>query len=334
MDKLSAENLLKHVRQEDVLSYYLGFEVEYNKKFKNPFRRDRHADCCFTVGSKYINFKDFAQPDFGGNLFKVCALHYGLILPRDFYQVCQRINDDLQIGLDDGYMKDYQIIKREEPSVLERTGGFSSSIHVRTQNFTQRDLDWWGQYYITEESLKKYDVYRAEKVWIDEKEWYFYQEEDLCYAYWFPTSQTFKIYKPLEVRNRKWRTNSRELQGYCQLTRRCQGIPEREQVCFITKSLKDVMVLDILGYAAVAVQAEGHFLEENEIIDLTSRFKEVRIFFDNDEPGKKSSWKLTEKYNLKHFNIPDVFEEKDASDFVRAYSMEEMNNLIKQKINV
>lgn len=323
MDKLSAENILKHVNQEDILSYYLGINVIYGKKYTNPLRKDRHADCFFTAGAKYVVFRDYARPEFGGNCFQICALYYGLTLPADFYQVCQRINDDMRIGLDDGYLKDYHPIDREVVQ-YEREVVAASKIHVRVQPFTELDLKYWDKYCITEEELIKFDCFRANKVWINESVYYFYQEEDLCYAYWFEEEQKFQIYKPMEIRSKKWRTNFTGVDGF-------KWLPERGKHVFITKSRKDLILLSKF-YPSVRVSAEGHDISQEKIDILKSRFENIWVNFDSDDAGVSASVKLTQKYDLRYWNIPKECNTKDVSDFVEAYGLEEMKNLIKSKI--
>ena len=324
MEKLSSENILKYISQEDILSFYLGLPILYGKKFKNPFRKDRHPDCSFSMGT-WLYFRDYAQPHYGGNCFQICALYYGLNLPVDFYKVCQRINNDFKIGLDDGHLKDYTPLIRKEQEEREISPLIFSDIKVRIVNFNQQDLDYWAKYEITETQLLKYDTFRGEKVWINDGIFYFYQEKDLCFAYWFSEREKFQIYKPFETKSRKWRTNFSGVDGE-------KWLPEKGKHLFITKSRKDLIILSESGYPSIRFGSEHSNLEENYINQLKERFDDVIINFDSDNVGREASIRLTQKYNLKWFNTPNDCGAKDISDFVEKYGKQELIQLIKQKV--
>lgn len=327
-EKLDKENILKYLSQEEILERYLGIRVSYNKKHCNPFRDDKHPDCMFRRGSKYVFFTDYARPEYGGDCFKVCALYYGLNLPRDFYEVCRHINQDFQLGLSDGSQLNYTPIQREEIlSVIRTEEETYSDIRVRVRPFSDYDLAFWAKIGITQDILEMDDfkTFRADSVWINGTLFYHYQEKDLCFVYFFKETGTFKIYKP-NGKSDKWRGNSLDIDGY-------MNLPETGDVLFITKSRKDRMVLHKLGYLSIAPQAEGHPIPEDIIIDLKKRFKRIIVFYDNDEPGVKSSIRITELYDLEYFNIPKQFNVKDPSDFVEMYEEEVILNLLKQKLD-
>lgn len=325
-DELTTSNILRYLSQEEIFERYLGINVQYGKKFCNPLRRDRHPDCAFVKGYKFIFFTDYAHPEYSGNCFKICALYYGLDLPRDFNEVCRHINNDFRLGLYDGHLKTYEAIQRKEiVSVGIQKEMSYSDINVRVRPFSDYDYAYWEKYGISKDTLKKYSVFRADKVWINGDIYYHYQEKDLCFVYWFEETKTFKIYRPFE-RYYKWRGNSIVLQGYNQL-------PHNGDILFITSSLKDVMVLDTIGYAAIAPQGEGYLIPQDIIEELKRRFKRVIVFYDNDEPGVKNSIKITQTYDLEYLNIPKQFNVKDPSDFVEMYNEDELNYLIKQKLD-
>jgi len=326
---LSKENILKYISQEEILQRYTGYSIDYRKKYCNPFRKDKHADCMFRKGYKYIFFTDYARPEYSGDCFKITSLYYGLSLPGDFYEVCRHINNDFKLGLNDGKEITYKPIERKEITcheVVEKEITYSD-IKVRVRPFSKYDLAYWSKINVDEEILNDDDfkTFRADAVWINGDLFYHYQETDLCFAYWFKHTNTFKIYKPYGY-NDKWRTNSLEIDGY-------YNLPEKGDLLFITKSRKDRMVLKRLGFLSIAVQAEGNYIPDNILIDIKKRFKKIIIFFDNDEPGIKNANRLSLLYNLDSFNIPEEFNEKDPSEFVEAYDEVTLLHLIKQKID-
>ena len=131
-------------------------------------------------------------------------------------------------------------------------------------------------------------------------------------------------YKLLQPDNKfKWITNATKdiVQGWNQL-------PEKGDLCIITSSLKDSMLFYSYGYAACAPGSESGFIPEDKLKELKSRFKEVLIFFDNDEPGIKNAAKFAAKYNLKYTNIPEEYKQKDITDFYKKYKRERTKIII------
>jgi hypothetical protein len=319
--KLTKDNVLSLVSEEEILERYLGIPVRYGKSYKNPLRVDNSPDCYFIQGTQRIFFQDYAQPYYGGDCFRICALRHNLRIPEDFFEVLRIINKDFKLGLEDGHLLTYTpverlpLIKKKEINFKEK-----ASIKARVKSFDSTDLEYWGNYYITQQQLEKHKVFRAEKVWINDSPFYTYTPEP-CYVYLFP-DDTMEVYRPFKI-SLKWRTNSNYTQGY-------NLLPETGDTLIITKSLKDIMVLDTLGYNAISPPAEGHPIREIE--SLKERFNNIYVFYDNDIAGVRSSIKLTSMYELDYINIPKEFEEKDPSDFVKKYGLDALEQLIQSKL--
>ena len=83
------------------------------------------------------------------------------------------------------------------------------------------------------------------------------------------------------------------------------------------------MVLDELGYTAVALQSENDKLNYKIFNNLSERFKKIVILFDNDEPGKESAAKLASEYNIEYCfidsSIYELYNVKDISDYIHIF---------------
>jgi hypothetical protein len=76
-----------------------------------------------------------------------------------------------------------------------------------------------------------------------------------------------------------------------------------------------------LGYQnieAIAPDSENSMIPENIISQLKSKYKNVCVIFDNDDPGIKSMQRYKERYGL-NYVILDM--EKDLSDSVAMYGV-------------
>jgi len=122
----------------------------------------------------------------------------------------------------------------------------------------------------------------------------------------------FKIYRPLADKHSKWRNNLTEydIQGYKQL-------PKSGDVLFITKSLKDVMVLYELGYPAISPSSETTFISDIVLKRLLKRFKHVFILFDRDVTGVRESRSQSLKTRLSAILVNKRYHAKDISDAVK-----------------
>ena len=314
---ITKENILNLLSEEEIFERYLGMSVQFTKGVTNPLRTDNSPDCYFIIGRKKIFFMDYAQPDYGGDCFEVCAIYYRYQLPGDFYKVLQEINRDFNLNLEKETVQPTRPKRKDfEKKYIPKP---RARIKAKIRKFDREDLEYWEQYGIKEETLRKYKVFRADFVWINGDPYYEYSTEK-CYVYLF-SDNTLKIYRPSKI-SYKWRTNSLITQGYDQL-------PEKGELLIITKSLKDVMTLHDMGYIAIAPQAEGHTVPE--IQELKERFERIVVFFDNDIPGVKSSINLTKKLGLDYFNIPKEYQEKDPSDFIKKYGKEALRKLMSKK---
>jgi DNA primase len=103
------------------------------------------------------------------------------------------------------------------------------------------------------------------------------------------------------------------------------GLTYTSDILIITKSLKDVMVLNELGYEAVSPMAENVIISEELINSYKEKYKSIVIFYDNDGefyPGKGKSGKGKQAalHAAKKYSLPMIFlgdgEEKDISDYV------------------
>jgi DNA primase len=202
-------------------------------------------------------------------------------------------------------------------------------IEIKRKNFTKTDDEFWGQFGIDRDLLKRYFVYPISAFWVDGvisplK----YTQDDPMYAY--KIFNKFKIYKPLTTNKlNKWRTNctAYDIQGF-------QQLPESGDLLIITKSLKDVMVLTTFGYTAVAAQSETSNIPRAIFEHLQLRFKKIIIFFDNDFGGQLGAKKLCKKFDINSVFISkhylDIYSIKDISDFRREMSVDKTKELLKE----
>jgi hypothetical protein len=149
--------------------------------------------------------------------------------------------------------------------------------------------------------------------------------ENPFYAYCFIKHPTkFKIYMPNSENRFVCNTGASIFEGWDQLNKSSETL-------FLTSSLKDVMVLRLLGYDAIAFQSESFNVEADTINMFKERFKDIYVFYDFDDTGKLYADKLNKAYK-----IPQIYthseEYKDPSDYIKEYGKQELQILIDSQI--
>lgn len=97
----------------------------------------------------------------------------------------------------------------------------------------------------------------------------------------------------------------------------------------ITKSLKDCMLLYELGIPAIAPCSENLFVSQKQYDKLKSKFKNIFLFYDNDQAGISNMNKIRKQFpDLIVTFIPRKLEAKDISDFYFKYGKKRTIELI------
>ena len=89
---------------------------------------------------------------------------------------------------------------------------------------------------------------------------------------------------------------------------------------------------NLVDHPVIAQNSESYYLPDDILEDLKSRYNEIVLFYDNDEPGIKAMEKQAELYKC-NFVIMNGKIAKDVSDFYEIdkdsliEELEEMNLL-------
>jgi len=320
---LTKNNLLDRIDERKVFKYYLGLDkLDLRCKYINPLRRDTHPGCSFFNGSYGVYkdrliFHDFALSR-SYDCFDIVMEKFNL----SFYKALEKINKDFKIGLNTS--EPVQKIKKDSKSEKASFGTKGKKlIQVQKKEFSDSELEYWKSFGISSETLKKYNVISVDKVYVDKEFRMRSTKKNPIFAYILsPTS--IKIYRPLD-KKQKWMTNQdpTTYQGMSQT-------PFMGDLIFITSSLKDVMVLHELGYAAIAPNSEK-VPDQYTVNMLKSQFKEVIVFYDSDGgftkkegKGKYIAGKTSSKYNMPFIYLDSKY--KDISDYYKAYGKTKTKN--------
>lgn len=364
---------------KDVFTKYLGEDVTLGKSghqvlWSNPFRDDEHPSCWLYPPEKsHLNPPQWKMMDFGDNGFQnvscfqlVAKLNGKSCHGKDFTDVCHIINDDLCLNIpyfdrkkdDNKAHKSSNALQRKHKIVYgadvssQRKSSPVVGFKLHTVPFSESDKAFWGQYGITEDVLKKYNVVSLERVHFYRKDKTEYQsfryKGEHMFGYILNGGKGLKIYQPEKGRTGNPEKDKKEgafrftnygdrgnpyVFGYEQLDKTGDKV-------FITGGEKDVMSLASHGFNAIAFNSEGSGWSDKIIKDLSFRFKDICVLFDNDKTGRTNSKEITKKlwndYNIHDIPLPisgikgkNMYTDKDISDFFRdGRTPNELNSIV------
>lgn len=321
---LNKDFLLGHYTEETYMSYYTGLPIKKGL-FLSPLREDRKPSVAFyRTNNGQLIYKDFGDNthlSFIGLVMKMYSLSY--------YQAIRKIAEDF--GLVKRKSQTQEPVKPIRVINTRFEESKPSIINVEVQEFTDRDIAWWGQYNISVELLQKFHVYSCKYVFLNSRVFAEYTEKNPIYGYYFGKKngkEKWKIYMPKRT-EWKWicNTGNETIQGYREL-------PPRGNVCVITKSLKDVLCLRSFGIYAVAPNSEHLFVSDEILENLKRRFKTIVVLYDNDHTGMRRTVEIRQQHpELLYTLIPKCSGCKDLSDYVKTNGVENAKSLINEYVN-
>lgn len=338
----------------NVFKHYIPFDFKLGKNFKNPFYEDKNASCNVYYDRHNLCFKikDFGNPDYSGDCFAFVAQIKGLDVRRDFLQVLQHINRDLNLLLDEKpnnfthatsfkrkiktqsiQISNFQGIK---PTTIHTTKETYKPYEFTEKAFSQSELAFWKTYGINEKTLNFYRVKSLSTFTSKNKDNDIYELQatgsEPIFGY---TGEAYiKLYRP--------KSKLRFLYGGQIPASYCFGLqqlPNRGDILFITGGEKDVMSLYVKGFHAICFNSETSHISSDIIEMLAHRFKHIILLYDCDETGLSASEKhliTLEKYNVQRLVLPLAGSktEKDISDyFAKGNCRDDFQQLIIDLLN-
>lgn len=308
---LTLDYILSKVTEYDIYEAYIG-KFKIGMIYNSPFRKDRNPSfgCYYSRSSKQLMFKDHGTGECG-NVIKFVSLFTGI---TNYADILKDIVSRLKITNDTKLVSSKQNITPTE-----------TVIGVVRQDFTKTDTDYWSQFNISLQTLKKFGVSSIKYYLCNGIVKGIYKDDNPMYAY--KVYNHFKIYRPLGDKYTKWRNNLTELdiQGYKQL-------PKEGDVLFITKSMKDVMCFYEMGIPAISPSSESTFIPNKVLEQLKKRFKRIIILFDRDPAGIKYSRKMSKQTGLEAMFIHKKFKAKDVSDAIKLNGFEEVKTWVNKQL--
>nr|DAL58437.1 MAG TPA_asm: DNA primase [Bacteriophage sp.] len=311
LSDITLDWILSRVTEYDIYAHYLG-QFKVGMIYNSPFRKDKNPSfgIFYSKRTKQLLFKDHGTGDCG-NVIKFVSLYTGI---TNYNDILLDIVDKLKITSNTKLVSSKQYIASTE-----------TVIGIVRQDFTAEDINYWSQFNICINTLKKFNVNSIKYYLCNGIVKGIYKKENPMYAY--KVYNNFKIYRPLADKYTKWRNNlgQYDIQGFKQL-------PKTDNLLIITKSLKDVMCLYEMGISAISPASESTFIPDDVLDNLKKRFKHILICFDRDTAGIKYLRKISLKTGLKPLLVHKKWKAKDISDAIKLNGFENIKNWLYETI--
>lgn len=297
----------------DIYKRYLD---KVHKNMKCPWRVDKNPSFGVFLYDDIWLWKDQAEGNSGNGISFVMKL-FGL----DFPEAMNKIKWDFNLG---GKPSIYTMIYNTKETYNR---SIDNTVHISftSMPFDQKHARYWNEYHLSEDYLKKFDVYRVKSLNIN------YQrvplpEGTLNYAYYHKPTNKAKI---LRIGGNKWKWKnsvSGDVLWFKENIKECNRL-------VISKSVKDSLCLSLFGINTVAVQSESISGIEANIDWLSGIDCDKYINFGSDPQGKRESRKITDKFGYRHYNVPDPLLEQginDSAEFCK-YDIRALEKHLKEK---
>lgn len=310
---VTQEMILNCYSEDELFHHYCPNFVNQDEFFKSDLRKEDKPSCRITDFGGYLLYKDFGSPEKGVNIWGYIMRKFGV----NYRTALDIVARDLGLSANVNAMPTAQSESLQHKPTAGRT-----IIKIKKRPWLIKDKQYWYEKYgIPRETLEDFCVRPISDYWLNDTH---VRSAHLGYSYdyyWHNNRFLRKLYQPFS--KTKWISNidNTVVQGIA-------NIPKTHDLMIIGKSLKDVMCLRLLGYFAVAPNNELGWIPESVWLKFITRYKEMVIFFDNDESGIASAKRFSYQYGIPYIIIPPEYKEKDISDFIETYGHDEAKLLL------
>ena len=324
-------DILSLLSEEDIFQYYIG---SLPTLIKSPLRNDNIPSFGLFLSKKYnrIMYKDLATGDVGDCFIFVKKLFGYSRITDSFNKIAFDFNLDQFKFVGDIKNNDVKALKNIA-NAKKITSKETITIRVKVREWNKEDYNYWKiKYDINLKLLKNSMVFPISHYFINN---YLVKVKGLAYAFVENKDgiQTYKIYQPFE--ETKWINNN----NYS-VWELWEQLPKEGENLIISSSRKDSIVIKSMFenkfITSCSLQGENFRPKRIVMEELSKRFKNKFILYDNDKYkeknwGKIAASKICKEYSdlgFKQIEIPDIYEEKDISDFKEIHKKEKSKNLI------
>lgn len=333
---LSPDQILQKLTQQEIFEFGLsaktGISVKFDfaERYRSPFRLDKKPGCRFEErGDGTILFVDFGEKHVTGRTHRTC-----------FSVIMDAFNCSLRNAIEIicnhfGISKvesDYNHVVTPTYSSLNDKTFVNINYTKRATGYNRSDILEWSRFLIRPEELLSDNVFSIRSFSVV-KEGITKYISTYRHAYAIDFVTRVKIYQP-HSENFRFITNCDE-----DCIGNIDNLPLQGDILIITKSYKDHRIIRNLfpEYSVIWFQNEGCVPSLDILKNLTTRFRKIIFFYDNDESGIAASHKLVDIFNnllpgcASSIIIPhNRHNAKDPGEFINKEGRKDTVEMLKQ----
>lgn len=314
-----SENFLSKKQLFDLVPPYMVYQhfipdIEIGTMILSPFRKEKVASFGLFFISEELMFKDFGGES--GNAIKFTQLMLNVPYEEAKSYIETRVNTSLKPDVIEKV--------REYTSLKYRENKSATKISVVSRDWRKDDLEYWHpidpRKFAEVKPIGKYTIITDNK----RTDILF---KEIAYAYRYGAYR-YKIYAPLSKFALKWISNiTIDLNWFGDAY-----LPLTGPILIVTSSTKDAMTIMSIGIPSIAPHSESQVFSKEQYDKYSSRFDNIYILYDNDEPGIRCAEEFKNKWpTVKLMFIPKEGA-KDPFEYVKAYSLQQLKDFILKNI--
>lgn len=328
-NRLTIENVLSKITDYDIYKMFMPTKFTPNRVTRSPFHKDDTPS--FLIGNKNGKYShiDFADGEKRGGCLDFVMQIEGVDLDNALRLIDKRFG----LGIEGTEVKYKEIVSKYEQPEIDQ---IEYEVHIEATHkvFTQKGHEYWNAYHLSEDYLKKFDIYQVKQLFIARSRFPLPAEEPV-FVFRTPEGK-MKIYRPTvprtvrkELRKIKWRfrTNIPFTYMFGKENMKCKkGL--------VLKSRKDELVVSLLYPCVSSIMGESIACFSKENVDyLNENCEQVYIGFGSDKQGKEQSHLITSTFGWKHINTPDKYlpHDNDFAEVGKKFGLKTLEDHLKLK---
>ena len=366
---LTKDYILSKISQESIFAFYTGLDIDIiedcinkGRLISSPFRIDNNPSFGFRYNNRgKLKAKDFAGY-FHGDCFDAAAYVINEIYnqnldvnnKRDFIVILKHVAYSFR-NIIYGKEIDYRISEQVQQG-LNKVRTKKNVIEFTVRDWNNDDIRYWNSFGIDVNHLNTNFIYAVDEYYVNkkinpEKKYKYVNGRDSCYAFVLGRDASgiynIKLYFPHRKHGDiRFITNTNCLEGLIGLEL------NKYDYILVTKSTKDRVAIECyldsidicsilyggaslsnrLNIGLVNISSENYKLSQNEYDYLANKCPKGHIIslMDNDRAGCREAIYLRDTYNIVPLLIPKIYDAKDFAELRSKYSIETINELVKQ----
>ena len=228
------------------------------------------------------------------------------------------------------FIKDFELKEIKSSNLITELPQKETIIEFSEKPFTKEAHKYWNSFCLQEDFLKKENIFQVKNYAINSKLIKIPKNQEV-FVFWAEDEDKVKLLHIGENVKIKWITNLKNsyLWYYYQYKEPIKDL-------FVVKSVKDRMVLKLLGYEGVALQNESAttFLKSN-VEKIKKICEKPIICMGSDTQGFEQSVAITKQTGFRWFNSPKYmlrFGINDPASVCQEFGLEILDRQIKKDL--